>query len=178
MLRKFHPSWGCGVALLAILLAGCGRSQPPEKTYPAGSTVELGPLSYSIGATEWQSSLDGERGPRVPQGRFLIVTVSVTNKKSDETTMPLLSAVDASGEQHLELDNGEGLANWLGLFRNVPANGNEGGQIVFDVPPDKGPYKIRISSGGDIEKEITALVEVPDENAAPSTAPVPASAGQ
>ena len=59
-----------------------------------------------------------------------------------------------------------------------PANGSDGGQIVFDVPPDKGPYKIRISSGGDIEKEITALVEVPDENAAPSTAPVPAAAGQ
>jgi hypothetical protein len=178
MVRKSHPSWRYGVALLAILLAGCGKSLPPEKTYPAGSTVELGPLSYSIGATEWQSSLDGERGPRVPSGRFLIVTVSVTNKKSDESTMPLLSALDSSGQPYLELDSGEGLANWLGLFRNIPANGNEGGQIVFDVPPDKGPYKIRISSGGDIEKELTALVEVPDENAAPSTAPVPASAGQ
>lgn len=178
MPRNFQLSLRCGLAVLALLLAGCSKTQAPEKTYPAGSTVELRSLSYNIGATEWQNSLDGERGPRVPTGRFLIITVSATNKASDTVTMPLLSVVDGSGQQYLELDNGEGLANWLGLFRNIPANGSEGGQIIFDVPPGKGPYKIRVSSGGDVEKEITALIEVPDENAAPSAAPVATPAGQ
>jgi hypothetical protein len=163
---------------LLVLIAGCGRSFRSEKTYPAGSTVEVGSLSYSVTHTEWANSLDAERGPRVPTNKFVVLTLSVTNKNSEAVTLPLLSLVDPSGQQYLESDNGEGLSNWLGLFRNIDANGSEGGQIVFDVPPAKGPYKLRVSSGGDVDKEVTALVEVPDEKSSPSSGPLPNPAGQ
>lgn len=166
-------------AISAVLfLAGCSQSRPPEKTYPAGSPVEVGNLTYSIGNTEWHNSLAGERGPRVPAGRFLVLTVSVTNKASDAVTMPLLSVVDSSGAQHLELNNGEGLGNWLGLFRDIAANGSDGGEIVFDVPAGKGPYKLRVSSGGDVEKEVTALIEIGDEKSSPSGAPIESKPAQ
>ena len=144
-----------------------------EKTYPIGSAAEVGPLTYAIVGTEWHGSLQGERGPRVPSGRFLILTISVTNKTPDAVTMPLLSLVNASGEPYLELDNGDGLSNWMGMFRSIPGNGAEGGQIVFDVPAEKGPFKLRVSSGGDVDKEKTALIEVADEKAAPGGGPMP-----
>ena len=112
----------------------------------------------------------------MPTHRFLVMTVSVSNKNSDPVTMPLLTLVDGKGTQYLELDNGEGLSNWLGLFRTIPSNGSDGGEIVFDVPEGRGPYKLRVSSGGEAEKELTALIEVPDEKSShPAEAMVPAA---
>jgi len=154
---------------VAALLCGCNRSTiRPEKSYPAGSTVEVGKLIYSVSNPQWSGSLEGEQGPRMPTHKFLVLTVSVTSKNSEAATMPLLTIVDGSGQSYLELDKGEGLTNWLGLFRKIEPNGSEGGSVVFDVPSGKGPYKLRVSSGGDVEKEITALIEVPDEKASPS----------
>lgn len=171
----------CLVAAIGCVLvasAGCGTSIRPEKTYPAGSTVDVGSLSYSVTNTEWANSLEGQAGPRVPRHKFAVVTLSVTNKKSDAATLPLLSMVDATGQQYLESDSGEGLSNWLGLFRNIDPNGSDGGQIVFDLPAGKGPYKLRVSSGGEVDKEVTALIEVPDEKASPASGPLPSPAGQ
>jgi hypothetical protein len=140
--------------------------------------VEVGKLTYSVSNPQWSGSLEGEQGPRVPTNKFLVLTVSVTSKSADEVIMPLLSILDGSGHTYLELDKGDGLTNWLGLFRKIVPNGSEGGSIVFDVPSGKGPYKLRISSGGDVDKEITALIEVPDEKASQSGGLPAPEAGQ
>ncbi len=182
MFKKLNVVSETRIAVLVCtlaLLSSCNRSaSPPEKTYPADSTVEVGGLSFSVSGQQWLSSIDGERGPRVPTNKFLVLTLSVTNKKGDQATIPLLTLIDGSGQNYLELDNGEGLPNWLGLFRNIQPNGTEGGSVLFDVPSGKGPYKVRVSGGGDVEKEVTALVEVRDEKATQSSAPMAPDPGQ
>lgn len=181
---KKNPSAGWLSRLAAVLccvlmMEGCAiTGGAPEKVYPPGATVDVGNLSYSISNPVWSDSLQGDRGPRVPTHRFLTLTVSASNKSSDPVTMPLLTLIDGSGQQYLELDNGEGLSNWLGLFRKIAAQGTEGGEILFDVPGGKGPYKLRVSSGGDVEKEITALIEVQDEKATQPSGPLAPTAGQ
>lgn len=163
----------CGV----LLLAGCASTASRrEKVYPPGATVEVGSLTYSVSNPVWTASLNGEHGPRVPSHRFLILTVSASNRLSEPATIPLLTLVDGEDRQYLESDNGEGLSNWMGLLRRIEGHGTEGGEVVFDVPAGKGPYRLRVSSGGEVEKEITALIEVQDEKSSGPAGPLsPAS---
>lgn len=177
-MAKKIPSAGrllwAGAALCGVLLlAGCvNTGSRREKVYPPGATVEVGSLTYSVSNPVWAASLNGERGPRVPSHRFLVLTVSASNKLAEPVTMPLLTLVDGEDRQYLESDSGEGLSNWMGLLRKIDAHGTEGGEVVFDVPAGKGPYKLRVSSGGEVEKEITALIEVQDEKASEPAGPL------
>lgn len=146
---------------LVVILPGCSgpKSGDTAKVYQMGAPATVGALAYTVLDTEWKESLDGSLGPRLPEHRFLIVNLSVTNNGGGDLNMPLLALVDANGKEYRELDKGDGISQWLGLLRPVPPAQTINGHIAFDAP--LGGYKLRISSGGDAESETTAMVELP-----------------
>jgi len=151
---------GTAVAL-ALMLSGtaCSKGGDTGKVYEMGNAAVVGPLSYVVQGTEWRDLLDADTGQRVPSSRFLLVNISVTNKSAGEVSIPLLALVDAQGKEYPELDKGDGVPQWLGLLRSVQPSQVDSGILLFDVPP--GSYRLRISGGGDVEHESTALVNLP-----------------
>jgi hypothetical protein len=150
-----------GLALSLILgLAGCSRSgSSGGKIYAMGEAAEAGQISYTVSETQWRDQLDTDLGPRTPQNSFLLVTVTMESRGGDPTHLPLLTLIDASGKEYLEQDKGDGVPQWLGLLRTLEVGSPQSGNLLFDAP--RGSYKLRISSGGDVEKEVTALVDLP-----------------
>jgi len=152
--------YGAAMVMLIVLCVGaCSRSAETAKEYEMGNAAVAGPLSYTVINTEWRESLDGASGPTIPAHKYLLVSVSVTNKSAGEVSIPLLLLVDSSGKEYRESDKGDGVPEWLGLLRSVAPSQTDSGNLLFDVPP--GSYKLRVSSGGDLEKETTALVNLP-----------------
>jgi hypothetical protein len=150
-----------GLALSLILaLAACSNSGGSSgKSYAMGEAAQAGQVSYTVSETQWHDQLDSDIGPRTPQNSFLLVTVTVESRGGDPVHLPLLTLIDANGKEYLEQEKGDGVPQWLGLLRTLEAGSPLGGNLIFDVP--RGSYKLRISSGGDLEKEVTSLVDLP-----------------
>jgi hypothetical protein len=144
-----------------VVLSGCGDTKRArqEQKYQMGQVVSLGSLSYTAVETEWRDFLDGQEGRRLPKSQFLLIKVVVTNGGGGEVSLPLLTLIDAKGASHLEEDKGDGVPQWLGLLRLLKPAESEEGTLLFDVPP--GSYRLRVSTGGDPEKELAGLVEIP-----------------
>lgn len=150
---------GLGLALIAPGCSSLKSGGNSTRVYQMGSPAAVGALTYTVLDTEWKESLDGSLGAKLPEHRFLVVNVSITNGSGGDINVPLLALVDAQGKEYREMDKGEGVAQWLGLLRPVPPAQTLNGHLLFDVP--LGGYKLRISSGGDAESETTALVDLP-----------------
>jgi len=161
--RKFFSGkcgWAGLVALSLILFAGCSTNKSDSgKSYQMGADAKVGALTYNVVETEWADTLEGSMGPRIPQHRFLLVNLSVTNQSEQPVAVPLLNLIDAKGVEYRELDRGEGVAAWLGILRQAMHEEPLTGKILFDVP--RGGYDLRISSGGAAENETTAIVRIP-----------------
>jgi hypothetical protein len=140
-------------------LTGCSRKAGGGQVHTMGADAAVGSLSYIVSQTDWQDQLEGPDGVRTPTNKYLLVTVSIANHGGEEASVPLLALIDASGREYMEEGKGEGVPNWMGLLRKAGPGQSLSGQLLFDVPP--GSYKLRISSGSDVEKERTALVEIP-----------------
>ena len=147
------------VAVGALALCGCKKAATPEPVGALGAPLAVGQLTYTALETEWRESLDSAQGPRTPKNRFLLVHLTVMNASSEQKAAPLLQLLDAAGGVHPEIAEGEGVPEWLGYLRLVPARESRSGRLLFDVP--QGSYKLRVSSGGDPESEQTALIELP-----------------
>ena len=149
-----------GVLVLCTLAcSNTPRSRESSQTYPMGSPVYVGPLTFTALEAEWKDQLDTENGPRMPKQRFLLLRVTVTNAGGTEQGVPLLSVVDTKGNAYIEEDKGEGVARWLGLLRILKPAQTEEGYLIFDAPP--GAYKLRVTTGGDPEQEMSALIDIP-----------------
>lgn len=168
MYASFRPVTGIGALLVLLGAAACGP-RAADTVHPMGVPVTVGDLSYTIYQTEWRDELQTDAGPRKPQHRFLLVTASITNNGPEDLVAPLLAVIDKDGRETLELDKGDGVAQWLGLIRRVRSTQTETGVMVFDVPP--GDYRLRLSSGGDVDQERTALVNLPYRVEAPEGRP-------
>ncbi|HLH41118.1 MAG TPA: DUF4352 domain-containing protein [Bryobacteraceae bacterium] len=151
--------------LLALLpavlaLAACANKQEQTRVdFQMGERATVGPLTYNVIETGWRSQLGSEFKMRFPEQRFLLVTISVTNGGGREISVPLFTLEDQKGQTYPELDNGEGVDNWFGLLRTLPAAQTQQGRLVFDVP--FGSYKLRITDGGEPGLEKVAYIELP-----------------
>ena len=153
-------SFAALLALLSILLtAGCTKKEEPKQEYVMGERALIGPLTYRVLDSGWLSQLGEVFKIRFPEQRFLILTVSITNGGGKELSVPLLSLVTENGQIHREVDNGEGVVNWLGLLRSIDPAQTLEGRIVFDVPLTS--YRLRITDGGDAEDEKEAFIAIP-----------------
>lgn len=168
MYPAFRQVIGAAAPLLILIAAACGPGKK-DAVHPMGTPVAVGDFSYTVYQTEWRDELQTNAGPRKPQHRFLLVTASITNNGPEDLTAPMLAVVDKDGRETLELDKGDGVPQWLGLLRRVGSTQTETGVMLFDVPP--GDYRLRVSSGGDVEHERTALVNLPYRVEAPESRP-------
>jgi hypothetical protein len=146
-------------AACALVLSGCQRSAAPERVGAMGAPLAVGQLTYTAVETEWRDSLESQNGPRIPKNRFLLVNVTVLNASSEQKAAPLLQVVDAKGEVHPEISEGDGVTDWMGYLRLLQPKESRSGRLLFDVP--QGACKLRVSSGGDPESEQTALIDLP-----------------
>jgi hypothetical protein len=91
---------------------------------------------------------------RVPERRFLILHLNVTNSSAETVSAPGLTLVDDSGQTFNEVV-GVDVPAQLGLVRTLKPADTLDGRIVFDVEPKS--YKLKLDDG--LGK--TALVELP-----------------
>jgi len=157
LFKSYNRAGLLSLALMAV--GGCGLNQGGGKVYAMGEAAKAGSLTYTVVETEWKQVLDGSLGARLPKNRFLVVNLSIANSKEAPVSVPLLTLVDAKGVEYREEDKGEGVTSWLGYLRQVGPAEPLHGKILFDVPP--GGYKLRISSGGPADTEVTSLVNLP-----------------
>jgi len=122
-----------------------------------GERASIGHLVYNVFETQWLTQLHTADGdPRVPQNRFLLVRVSIVNGGASEIFAPNLTVEDDKGNSYSELNNGDGVPQWVGYIRKIWPADSAQGNLVFDVP--LGSYKLRIE---DEDSNRTALVDLP-----------------
>ncbi len=145
----------------AVLAAssGCSVTQFRQRIHRMGEVTTVGPVSYNVLQADWRDQLGEGPSQMNPSHRFLLLTLSITNSAPQAISVPLLTLEDKQGGSFRELSEVKGVANWLGLLRNIDPSAILDGVIVFDVPP--GDYRLRVTDCADIERERTALIEIP-----------------
>lgn len=155
------------IFIFSALLVGCGGQQKASKTpYAMGERVQVGPLVYTVLEADWETELGDGANARTAKNRFLIIRLSIQNVGNKEVTLPLLHLESDKGEETLELDNAQGVDEWLGLLRPITPSNTLQGRIVFDVAT--APYRLRLTDGADLENERTAYVNIPLKLGAPA----------
>ncbi len=134
------------LALAGFLLTlGCRNTGSGRTEYQIGDKIPAGPLNYTVVERVWRSQLGEGFQIRVPQNRFLLITVSVTNGGGSEVSVPMLQLEGTDGKVYKEVENGEGVDNWFGLLRIIPPAQTLQGRLLFDVPLST--YQLRLSDG-------------------------------
>jgi hypothetical protein len=134
------------IALLA--LNGCSGSPATPKAddravVPAGEKATVGQLTYSVVDSQILTQLGQADNPRIPDNRFMVVQLAVTNSSNVDDPIPAVELISDSGKTYSELADGTGLTNWLGMVRHVGPGQTERGEVVFDAPAAH--YRIRFS---------------------------------
>jgi hypothetical protein len=120
-----------------------------------GERAQVGPVIYTVFDTKWELSLGEQPTPRIPTNRFLILNISAVNGAGTTISIPTFSLVDDNGQVYQELDNGEGVKNWLGFVRRVRPAESAQGTIVFDVPQKR--FNLRVAD----EEDHFAMINIP-----------------
>lgn len=150
----------CLLPGIVLLTAGCGNRQNSLRLdYQMGERITVGPLTYNVVETSWRSQLGDAFKIRIPQQRFLVITISVTNGGGKEVSVPLLTVENQNGQTFLESDNGDGIDNWFGILRTLGPAQTQQGRILFDVALTS--YRLRLPDGGDPATEKYAWVTIP-----------------
>ena len=129
-------------------LSGCSSDSSSPKTdqvrvVPAGEKATVGHLTYSVVDSQVFAQLGDEASQRVPHDRFLTIQISITNSSNVDNPIPAVELVGDDGKTYSEVNDGTGVANWLGLVRHVGAAQTERGAVAFDAPAAH--YRIRFS---------------------------------
>jgi hypothetical protein len=161
-------------AVVALSIGcSCGGSRSSELIWRAGERVRVGPLTYSLIQADWNRQWTREGQPLLAQNRFVVVHLSITNAANNEIAVPLLTLEDEKGNVFQEITEVGPLPEWIGLLRTIGPSDTLTGTIVFDVEPSN--YRLRVTDGGEPDREVTALIEVPLRLADGTTAtPLPA----
>jgi hypothetical protein len=159
----------------ALLLNACSRSSSSTiRTYSMGEKVMSGQIIYTVYETQWMPQLGEGPAARVPQHRFFLVRMTAVNSGSAEVTAPNVTIEDDKGSSYPELQNGDGVPQWIGYLRMVKPAESAQGNLVFDAPPAH--YKLRVSDEND---ENPAYVDIPLSFGADIPAPeMPAPGGE
>jgi hypothetical protein len=141
----------------ALLLNACSRNPSSAvHTYSMGEKVTSGQIIYTVYETQWLPQLGEGPAARVPQHRFFLVRMTAVNSGSAEVIAPNLTVEDDKGDTYAELQNGDGVPQWIGYLRTVKPAESAQGNLVFDAPPAH--YKLRVT---DENEENPAYVDIP-----------------
>jgi Domain of unknown function (DUF4352) len=143
----------------SLFMGGCGTKDAVQKTeFAMGDRITVGPLTYNVIETAWRSQLGSEFKIRIPQHRFLLITISATNGGGKEVAVPMLTLENQNGDTFRELESGEGVDNWFGILRSIGPAQTQQGRLVFDVPLSS--YRLRLTDGADPAIEKYAWVKI------------------
>jgi hypothetical protein len=146
------------VLAISLLSASCRPQATTRAEYQMGEKVPAGPLTYNVVEKVWRSQLGEMFQTRMPQNRFLVITLSATNGGGSEVSVPLLQLEGTDGKLYQELDNGEGVDNWFGILRTLEPAQTGQGRILFDVPLSS--YRLRLSDGDSVSGHFS-YVQIP-----------------
>jgi hypothetical protein len=133
------------VLAILFLTNACRSNVATRSEFQMGENVSAGPLTYNVVEKVWRSQLGEMFQIRVPQHRFLVVTISATNGGGSEVSVPFLQLEGPNGQIYKELEDGAGVDNWFGILRTIAPAQTQQGRILFDVPLSS--YKLRLSDG-------------------------------
>ena len=141
-----------------LLLTGCNKQNSVQINFQMGDRITDGPVAYNVIQTIWRTQLGDIFKTRVPENRFLMITLSATNGGGKEVSIPLLT-LEGDNKEYRELENGDGVNNWFGLIRTISPAETRQGNIVFDVPLTS--YRLRLTDGGEPGTEKFVWVDIP-----------------
>jgi hypothetical protein len=141
-----------------LLLTGCNKQNSTQINFQMGDRITAGPVSYNVIQTVWRTQLGDIFKTRVPENRYLMITLSATNGGGKEISIPLLT-LESDNKEYRELENGDGVNNWFGLIRTISPAETRQGNIVFDVPLTS--YRLRLTDGGEPGTEKFVWVDIP-----------------
>ena len=104
MLRQvsnpFVPVAVASILASCFLAVGCHNNNnvATKAEYQMGEPVPAGPLTYNVVEKVWRSQLGEMFQTRVPQNRFLLITLSATNGGGTEVSVPLLQLEGPDGK--------------------------------------------------------------------------------
>ena len=147
------------IALTAgLTLAGC-KKESQQTDFQMGERVIATPMLYNVVQTMWRTQLGDLFKVRVPDHRFLLISLSATNNGGKPIAVPFLTLEGSNREEFHELQTGDGVDNWFGMLREIPPGETKAGSIVFDVP--LASYRLRLTDGGEPGSERLVWVEIP-----------------
>ena len=159
MVQRLSRREAMGVAALAGILEACGSgAKIPNAVHLMGERVQAGAMFYSVMEADWHDQLGSGSSARVPQGKFCVIRLTITNSGNRETIVPLLHLENEKGESFLELSDAEGVEEWMGPLRPLNPAETLQGRILFDVKPAN--YLLRVTDGGEPDREKTAQVAI------------------
>ena len=147
------------LALLSVFSCSETKKESSAKPWHVGERVPLGPFTYSVIESEWKTELTGSKGRIDPKQRFLVLKLTVANTAEERKSISLLQVRNDKGEEFPEMQELEGVPDWLGILRDVQPKKSDTGVIVFDVP--FGHYRLIVNDGGVAGEERTSLVDIP-----------------
>jgi len=148
--------WMPAIVTLAVLLFSCGEKPKPQPVYGMGEKVTVGHLIYTVLESQWLTQLGQGANTRVPQNRFFVVHVIITNAGGSQASVPSFTLEDEQGNSHSELTNGDQVTQWLGALKMVSPADSIQGTVVFDVVPRR--YRLRVL---DENGQQSALIDIP-----------------
>jgi hypothetical protein len=147
----------CTLLLAAVVLqVACMKPAPPVNVFHLGDKVQAGPLIYNVLESRWRAQIGEGPVSRVPERRFLIIHLSVTNSGGQDVNIPSMVVEDQGGQVFNESLDGRGIPSWMGIIRKLKPADTLDGAIVFDVDPKSYKLKLDDGSGGSV-----AMVELP-----------------
>ena len=147
------------IALAAgLALVGC-KKESQQTDFQMGERVTATPLLYNVVQTMWRTQLGDLFKVRVPDHRFLLISLSATNNGGKPVAVPFFTLEGSNREEYRELQTGDGVDNWFGLLREIAPGETKSGNIVFDVP--LASYRLRLTDGGEPGSERLVWVEIP-----------------
>jgi hypothetical protein len=146
------------LALTVFGLAACSpkEEEPAMRTYQMGERVLMGHLIYTVFERQWMPQIGSGLDARIPQNRFYLLRISVLNSGGADAIVPTISLVDDAGASFAEIENGDGVPDFIGSLRQVAPAETVQGNLLFDVSPKH--YKLKVS---DEDGKQAALVDLP-----------------
>ena len=152
---------GFSASLLALIAlasqTACVKPPPPVNVYRMGEKVQVGPLIYNIFETSWLPQIGKGPQARTPAHRFLVMHVTIVNSGAEKLPVPSFKLVDESGGVYNESMEGQDVAHWLGMIRNLKPADTLEGNVLFDVDPKS--YKLKLDDGS--ETGTVQMVDLP-----------------
>jgi hypothetical protein len=143
-------------AALGFSSCSSGGNDTSVKVYELGARAEVGHIIYTVFETQWLPQLGTGDAARVPKGRFFLIRLSAVNSGSEEVLVPNMTIRDDQGNTMEELNNGDGVPQWIGFLRKVAPADSISGNVVFDAEPKH--YQLRVT---DENGEKAAMIDIP-----------------